>query len=75
VDAAMRAGAYWAWIGAAKFADKISVMKRISVSVGIIEHVYYSCESFGQVAAAINFGRAVVDPASLDKLNGIIARF
>lgn len=39
------------------------------------EYIYYSCESFGQVAATVNFGRPVADPASINKVNGITARF
>ncbi|MGF6283947.1 hypothetical protein [Pseudomonas silensiensis] len=75
LDAAMSAGAYWAWTGAARFADKEPVMKRVSIKIGSAEHIYYSCESFGQVAATVNFGRPVADPASINKVNGITARF
>ncbi|WP_415772284.1 hypothetical protein [Pseudomonas sp. LB3P38] len=75
LDAALSAGAYWAWTGAAKFADKTPVMKRVPIQVGTSQHVYYSCESFGQVAATVNFGRPVADPGSINRVNGITARF
>ena len=36
---------------------------------------YYWCESFGQVAATVNFGSPRSDPSSINKVNGIVARF
>jgi len=37
--------------------------------------VYYSCESFGQVTATVNFGHAVKDTRSIANVKGIVARY
>jgi hypothetical protein len=69
------AGAYWAWTGAASFADQPPVLKREVEIVNNTIFVYYSCESFGQVAATVNFGSPVKDINKIAKVNGIVARY
>jgi len=75
MDSADGAGAYWAWTNAAQFADLSSALKREVQIVGGVAHTYYSCESFGQVAATVNFGSPVKDVRSIAKVNGIVARY
>ena len=43
--------------------------------VGSAAKAYYRCESFGQVAATVNFGSPCKNLSSIDKVNGIVARF
>lgn len=75
-DAAHSAGAYWAWTQAARFADVPPQLERKSqLVVGSGAKPYYWCESFGQVAATVNFGSPRSDPSSINKVNGIVARF
>ncbi|WP_175665550.1 hypothetical protein ACN9MG_00605 [Burkholderia ambifaria] len=75
IDASQSAGAYWSWTGAAKFADQPTELKREIQIVKGISHAYYSCRSFGQVAATVNFGSPVKNLASIAKVNGIVARY
>jgi hypothetical protein len=37
--------------------------------------VYYRSDSFGQVAATVNFGSPVRDTGSIAKVNGIVAQY
>ncbi|SAK85797.1 hypothetical protein AWB80_05835 [Caballeronia pedi] len=69
------AGAYWAWTGAASFADQPPALKREVEIVNNTIFVYYSCESFGQVAATVNFGSPVKDASKIARVNGIVARY
>ena len=75
IDAALSSGTYWAWTNAAKFADQPTRLDRKTVMVGNAPKVYYRSESFGQVAATVNFGSPCKNLASIDKVNGIVARF
>ncbi|MEF9672806.1 hypothetical protein QNM99_13160 [Pseudomonas sp. PCH446] len=75
IDAAQSAGAYWAWTGAAKFADQSPVLKRVQIQAGTSQYVYYSCETFGQVAATVNFGKPVSEASKINAVNGIVARY
>ena len=68
-------GAYWAWSGASRFADKPSTNERATKTIGGDTHVYYTSESFGQVAATVNFGSPVSNAESIGKVNGIVARY
>jgi predicted chitinase len=72
VDAAGSAGAYWAWSGAAKYADMQPVLRRETKSVGTTPRPYYSCESFGKVAATVNVGHP---SSSISSIYGLQARF
>ena len=72
VDAAGSAGAYWAWSGAVKYADMQPVLRRETKPVGMTQKPYYSCESFGQVAATINVG---YPSSSFSSIYGLQARF
>ncbi|CAH0147047.1 putative chitinase [Pseudomonas frederiksbergensis] len=74
-DAAMSAGAYWAWTGAAQFADKSPVLVRDTEQVGTKNYVYYTCESFGQVASTVNYGRPMPDPSKIKSVYGIVTRY
>jgi predicted chitinase len=71
-DASDSAGAYWAWSGAARFADRSPVMRRETKPVGNTLKLYYSCESFGRVAATVNVGHA---SNSFSSINGLQARY
>jgi len=74
-DSSDSAVAYWAWSGAARFADFPSSNDRATKRIGSDTHVYYACQSFGQVAATVNFGSPVTNLTSIDKVNGIVARY
>ena len=50
-------------------------MVRETQKVGGLMKVDYSCESFGQVAATVNFGHAVSDARRIASVNGIVARY
>ena len=43
--------------------------------VNNVVNVYYSCVSFGQVAATVNFGRPTEDTGSIAKVYGIVSRY
>ncbi|APR35849.1 M23 family metallopeptidase [Paraburkholderia sp. SOS3] len=73
-DPSRSAAAYWSWTQAAMFADCFPVLKREIRTVNNMPNVYYSCESFGQVAATVNFGSPVSDLSNINKVNGIVAR-
>jgi len=75
IDATHSAGAYWAWTKAAAFADVSPQLKRETQFVGHDTFIYYSCESFGQVAATVNFGSPVKDIKKIAKISGIVARY
>jgi len=75
LDAAHSAGAYWMWTEAARFADKTPSNERKTQPIGKTSHTYYRCESFGQVAATVNFGSPRSNTTDIDKVNGIVARF
>jgi len=68
-------GSRWAWTGASRFADVAPRFERKTVMVGSATKAYYRCESFGQVAATVNFGSPCKNLSSIDKVNGIVARF
>jgi predicted chitinase len=70
------AGAYWAWTGAAKFADLFPAWQRMThyADNDKTTNVYYRSDSFGQVAATVNFGSPVHDLSAIAKVNGIVAR-
>jgi len=74
-DASDSAGAYWAWSGAAKPSDISPVLVRETKLVGNINKPYYSCESFGQVAATVNFGHPVSDIQKIALVSGIVPRY
>jgi predicted chitinase len=72
VNAADSAGAYWAWSGAMSFADQVPVLSRETEAVGTGHKPYYSCQSFGQVAATVNLG----SPSNhLSGVNGLVERY
>ncbi|WP_043202084.1 M23 family metallopeptidase [Paraburkholderia acidipaludis] len=78
VAPATSAGAYWAWMKAAIYADKAPIMQRQiqNITKPIFRSViYYSCLSYGQVAATVNFGSAPKDTAKIARVNGILARY
>ncbi|WP_413187624.1 peptidase M23 [Paraburkholderia sacchari] len=72
LDATNSATAYWAWSGAAKYADMHPVLRRETKTVGMTPMPYYSCESFGQVAATVNVGHP---SNSFSGIYGLQARF
>lgn len=74
-DVANSAGAYWAWTEASRFADQPSASVRAEKQLSNALGVYYASQSFGQVAATVNFGSPVSNPASIEKVNGIVARY
>ncbi|KQR87224.1 hypothetical protein ASG35_24230 [Burkholderia sp. Leaf177] len=69
------AGAYWAWTEASRFADRPSKMERAGKLVEGGRGIYYKNQSFGQVAATVNFGSPVSNIASVERVNGIVARY
>jgi hypothetical protein len=75
LDPSASAGAYWAWSGAAAFGSESPLMMRETKKVGQVTRVFYSCRSFGQVAATVNFGSPVQDMSKIAKVNGIVARY
>lgn len=72
-DPGASASAYWSWSKAAKFADQPPSMVRKNVG-GAPAFTYYSSVPFGQVAATVNYGKPMNDPASIEKVYGIQAR-
>ncbi|CAG9232789.1 conserved hypothetical protein [Paraburkholderia tropica] len=74
-DPSDSAGAYWAWTSAAQFADQQPMFQRRTQNVNHTAHVYYSCESFGQVAATVNFGSPTTNASSIANVNGIVMRY
>lgn len=74
-DPGASACAYWSWSGAARFADQAPAMIRQTLRDGTQIFVCYSSIPFGQVAATVNFGRPMSDPASIDRVYGIQARY
>ncbi|WP_368696173.1 hypothetical protein [Paraburkholderia sp. EG286B] len=78
VHAAESSGAYWAWTGAMRYADKPTAMQRQVQNItkpGFRPVVYYSCQSYGQIAATVNFGSTPKDLAKIARVNGILARY
>ncbi len=76
--AAESSGAYWAWTGAMRYADKPTAMQRQVQNItkpGFRPVVYYSCQSYGQIAATVNFGSTPKDLAKIARVNGIVARY
>ena len=71
-DAAKSAGAYWAWSGAGKYADIQPIFRPEAKLLGGTSERYYSCESFGQVAATVNVGQP---SRSFSGIYGLQARF
>jgi hypothetical protein len=71
-DATNSAGAYWAWSGATRYADMQPVLRLETRLVGMTSKPYYSCESFGQVAATVNVGHP---SNSFSGIYGLQARF
>jgi hypothetical protein len=71
-DASDSAGAYWAWSGAALYADRLPILRRETKRVGNTLKSYYSSVSFGQVAATVNLGTPSTNVGSV---NGIVARY
>lgn len=71
-DAADSAGAYWSWSRAASNADRPPVMRRETEPVGNTQKPYYSCESFGLVAATVNVGHPSM---AFSHINGLQARY
>jgi hypothetical protein len=72
------AGAYWAWTKAAIYADKAPVMQLQIQNItkpSFRPVIYYSCLSYGQVAATVNFGSVPKDTAKIARVNGILARY
>jgi hypothetical protein len=50
------------WSGAAAFCNESPILLTREIkAVGHGSHMYYSCESFGPVAATVNFGSPVYD--------------
>jgi hypothetical protein len=76
-DAAQSACAHWARTGAARFADQRPIWQRRTqyANNDKTTNVYYCSDSFGQVAATVNFGSPVTDARSIAKVNGIVARY
>ncbi|MFZ5959105.1 M23 family metallopeptidase [Pseudomonas knackmussii] len=74
-DPSQSAAAYWSWSGAAKFADEVPHMVRETVGHGSHTLIYYSSIPFGQVAATVNYGSPMTDPARISRVNGIQARY
>jgi hypothetical protein len=58
-------------------ADKAPQLRRMAqhLAQSPSTTVYFSCESSGQVAATVNVGKPAEDPASIAKVNGIVARY
>jgi len=71
-EAANSAGAYWAWSGAARYADEKPVLRPEAKLSGGKSYAYYRCESFGKVAATVNVGHP---SASFSSIYGVQARF
>jgi hypothetical protein len=74
-DAADSAASYWAWSGAARFADCPSKYEYATLTIDGQRVAYYKSSSFGQVAATVNFGSPVSNLANINKVNGIVARY
>jgi len=72
LDVVDSAGAYWAWSGASSNADQPPVMQRETEMIGNLQKPYYSCQSFGLVAATVNVGRPSTASAHI---NGLQARY
>ncbi|CAB3793885.1 hypothetical protein LMG28614_03785 [Paraburkholderia ultramafica] len=78
VFSAESSGAYWAWTKAAVYADKFPVLQRQAQNITkprFSSVVYYSCLSYGQVAATVNFGSPQKDASRIARVNGILARY
>lgn len=78
LDPSKSAGAYWAWTKAAVYADKFPALQRqfqniTKPSFRLV--TYYSCLSYGQVAATVNFGSPQKDTSKIAHVNGILARY
>ncbi len=74
IDAANSAGAYWAWSGAAMYADRQPGMKRRTCLVKGKSMLFYESVPFGQVAATVNIGQPATDGKQINGVNGLIAR-
>lgn len=77
-DATESSGVYWAWTGAMRYADKPTAMQRQVQNItkpNFRPVVYYSCQSFGQVAATVNFGSVPKDLTKIARVNGILMRY
>jgi hypothetical protein len=74
-DAADSAASYWAWSGAARFADCPSKYEYATLTIDGQRVAYHKSSSFGQVAATVNFGSPVSNLANINKVNGIVARY
>jgi hypothetical protein len=48
---------------------------RDTEQVGTKNYVYYTCESFGQVASTVNYGRPMPDPSKIKSVYGIVTRY
>lgn len=70
-DATNSAGFYWVMSGAAAYADLPPVFTRESVIAQGNTHLYFKCNSFGQVAATVNIGHP---STNFRNVNGIVAR-
>jgi len=61
-----------AWSGAASHADQTPVMQRETEPIGNIQKPYYSCQSFGLVAATVNVGHPSTE---FSHVNGLQTRY
>ncbi|MBB3248118.1 hypothetical protein FHW66_004246 [Herbaspirillum sp. Sphag64] len=66
------AGAYWAWTQAALLADRYAPNERAKKIVNGKPKIYYTNNSFGNVAGTVNVG---MPTTSYTSVNGIVARF
>ena len=71
-DATDSAGAYWAWTGSALNADQTPALQRETEPVENTQKPYYSCQSFGLVAATVNVGHP---SSAFSHINGLQARY
>lgn len=64
--------AYWAWSSASQNADTDAANVRSFKTVSGHQHVYYTSQGMGAVAATVNVGHP---SSSYNSVNGIVARF
>ncbi|MCP3713905.1 hypothetical protein [Paraburkholderia sp. CNPSo 3281] len=60
------------------YADKFPILALQIQNItkpGFQPVIYYSCQSYGHVAATVNFGSAPKDTAKIARVNGILARY
>ncbi|MFC5474947.1 hypothetical protein [Paraherbaspirillum soli] len=73
INAADSAGAYWAWMGMARYADQPIVIERRSAQTNFGSKIYYRSPAFWQASACVNLP-ATVNFLYDHRLNGFVDR-